>query len=204
MILGKWGLNFLVLIALLLIYISWNTTLQPVEPNRSLVEVATSEEPVQVVLSEAVIMNMNGCRLEAKARFKVTARILGIHHYWNGHEAKVSPLDLALGWGVMSDQEVLKRIRIAQGGRWYRWSVSSWHVSRSDIETHSANMHIIPADSTIKSELKALRVGEVVELSGYLVNVYDGSWRWLTSLTRNDVGQGSCEVFYVEKLSRSF
>jgi len=62
-------------------------------------------------------------------------------------------------------------------------------------------MHMIPADDRIEKMLKSVRPGEVVKLSGYLVqvNASDG-WHWKSSLTREDTGNGACEVVYVKEL----
>jgi hypothetical protein len=60
---------------------------------------------------------------------------------------------------------------------------------------------MIPADGAIESTLKSIRPGQVVKISGYLVqaNASDG-WHWKSSLTREDTGSGACEVVYVKAL----
>ena len=49
--------------------------------------------------------------------------------------------------------------------------------------------------------IKGARKGQVVALEGYLVKVIskDGWW-WKSSLTRNDTGNGACEVIWVEEV----
>ena len=61
-------------------------------------------------------------------------------------------------------------------------------------------MHIIPADEMIEDDIKDIREGQIVELSGYLVRA-DGNngWRWISSLTRDDTGARACELFYVRR-----
>jgi len=66
---------------------------------------------------------------------------------------------------------------------------------------HSANTHVIPADTSVARQLRGLRVGQVVHLRGYLVNgVRDDGAYINTSLTRSDSGPGSCEVVLVEQV----
>ena len=73
-------------------------------------------------------------------------------------------------------------------------------IPRADIETNSANMHLIPADSAIEKRIKSARVGQVVSLSGYLVNVRaDDGFAIESSVKRGDTGPGSCEVVWVEE-----
>lgn len=117
-----------------------------------------------------------------------------------GRESDLSPVDLALGWGKMSDERVLDSIDISQSGRWYRWRTDKLPIPMREIETHSANMHLIPANKSIKSTINRTRIGDIVEFSGNLIRVdaKDG-WRWLSSLSRTDNGGHSCELIWVEK-----
>ena len=63
-------------------------------------------------------------------------------------------------------------------------------------------MHMIPASDEVYSVLKEIRNGDIIELSGSLVNVADDNdgWRWKSSQTRNDTGNGACELIWVESL----
>ncbi len=157
--------------------------------------------PKQTSLSgNAPHFEKNGYDLTALARFDLTARTLGIERYRFDREADLSPMDVALGWGPMSDSAVLAQISIRQGGRFYYWSTPDLPVPRREIEVNSANMHLIPARREIGKKLDALRPGSIVTLRGYLVEAqaHDG-WRWRSSLTREDTGNGACELFWVEE-----
>jgi hypothetical protein len=68
----------------------------------------------------------------------------------------------------------------------------------------SANMHLIPATKAIEKKLKNLRPGNVVALKGYLVDVQgEGGFSWKSSLTREDTGNGACELIWVEEVEIS-
>ena len=60
-------------------------------------------------------------------------------------------------------------------------------------------MHLIPADAAVARTLQTMRSGQIVRLGGYLVEVRvkDG-WQCRGSLSRDDAGQGSCEVILVQ------
>jgi len=137
-----------------------------------------------------------------KASFEIRARVLSAENYYLRREAAVSPIDLALGWGPMSDQAILDRIDISQSGRWYRTRYQyPAPIDDRQIIQNSSNMHMIPANKRIKKVLKQLRHGELVTLKGYLVDVdHDSGWYWRTSMTRKDTGQGACEIVYVESV----
>ena len=163
--------------------------------------VLAPENPLQTDLGIAEVHTINGYQITPLATFSVKARVLASKSYYMGREADLSPVDLALGWGPMSDEAVLSQIDINQGNRFYFWQVSAFPIPREEIETHSANMHMIPADSRVEKILKSVRVGQVVELDGYLVEAKaDDGWHWKSSLTRKDTGNGACELVLVKSV----
>lgn len=148
----------------------------------------------------AATIKLNGYTVIPVQAYAIEARVLSVKEYSSGRESDLSPLDLALGWGKMSDEAVLSDIRISQNNRFYFWSVDTFPIPREAIETQSANVHMIPVDETVADTLSSVRKGQVVKLEGYLVNVEatDG-WRWKSSLSRSDTGNGACELMYVTK-----
>ncbi len=161
-----------------------------------------ARDPVQTH-ADGLHFSKKGYRIDVLERFAIDARVLGVAHYRFDREAEIAPVDLALGWGPMSDTAVLDRISISQGGRFYTWHVDEFPIPRRDIETHSANMHMIPANEAVELELERLRAGAVVRVEGYLVEAHarDG-WHWRSSLTREDVGAGACELVWVEHVTQ--
>lgn len=140
--------------------------------------------------------------LHPQATFALTARVLARENYHFDAGAELAPTDLAIGWGRMSDSAVLERMRLSQGGRFFYWQVRQFPIPEREIETHSANLHMIPADAMVAHQLRRVRAGDVVTLNGLLVNADKASgWHWRTSMTRDDTGDGACELVYVESLS---
>jgi hypothetical protein len=154
--------------------------------------------PVQEDSSSASEFELNGYDITPLKSFQIKARVLGRENYSSGRESDLSPVDLALGWGRMSDESVVSKISISQSGRFYHWHVDEFPIPRREIETHSANMHLIPSNGVVLDSVKQIKTGDVVEIEGYLVNVKarDG-WRWNSSLTRDDTGGGACELIWV-------
>jgi hypothetical protein len=161
--------------------------------------ILAAETPRQVTLDSTPTLHLDNYHVEPLAQFSVQARVLGTERYRLGREAEISPVDFALGWGAMSDSRVLDRIDISQRGRFYFWRVDEFPIPREEIESHSANMHMIPANASVARRLKDVRPGQVVRLRGYLVAVTaDDGWQWRSSLSRTDTGSGACELFWVE------
>jgi hypothetical protein len=163
--------------------------------------VLVAEDPVQREVYTSSYREKSGYRIAFLASFDIRARVIGAERYRFDRGAALAPVDLALGWGVMSDSTLLQQLSIFQGGRFYSWSAKSYPVSRTVIETHSANMHMIPANDDIERRVKSIRAGNLVHIKGYLVEVTgkDGL-RWKSSLTRSDTGAGACELIWVESL----
>lgn len=140
--------------------------------------------------------------LTPRARFSATVRVLARERYYIDALAPIAPVDLAVGWGPMSDSAVLAAFDISQSNRFYYWHADELPLPREEIESHSANWHIVPASAAVDRALRRVRVGEVVRLEGELVDVDGpdgGSAR--TSLRRDDTGAGACEIILAESFS---
>jgi hypothetical protein len=160
-------------------------------------------EPEQVILKQGPAWKRGERLICALARFNMKGRVLSTERYRWDATADLSPIDVALGWGPMSDQRILDALEIVQGNRRYvlfplgDTPPLPWPV----IMVSSSNVHMIPADSVIEGQLKSLRVGQLIEVSGFLVGVQEkGQWVWVSSLSRKDTGDGACEILWVEQM----
>ncbi|HUP91251.1 MAG TPA: hypothetical protein VM074_03315 [Solimonas sp.] len=163
--------------------------------------VLVAEEPLQQpVPSGEIRFQLKGYELEALARYHIRARLLGREPYRWDASAKLSPLDFALGWGVMSDSTVLDQLDLEQSSRYFSWRFEGTPPVPPDLlQRSAANTHLIPADDGIAGSLDKMRPGQLVELDGYLVAVSgNDGFRWRSSLVRTDGGAGACEVMYVQ------
>jgi hypothetical protein len=165
------------------------------------VGITAPDQPKQINISETREWNLDEFRFKALAEYQIKARVLSRNNFSVGKESEISPLDLALGWGPMSDQSIIDKIDISQSNRWYRWRADVLPISSREISLNSANVHIIPKDKIIEDKFDEVYKGSLIEMKGYLVEVTtsDG-WRWKSSLKRDDTGGGSCELFWVEDL----
>lgn len=160
--------------------------------------VLVREDPVQHDIASAVLVERGSFHLRPRAEFSATVRILHREDYSLGAFAKLVPTDFAVGWGPMSDSGVLEHIEISQGNRFYFWRTKSWPIPRNEIETHSANWHVIPESANVSRVLDHLRAGSLVELRGELVDIEGSEGGMRTSLTRDDTGAGACEILLAE------
>ncbi len=169
-----------------------------------------TENPVQSGLrgasAEPLVWEESGAiwTLQPKATYQIAGRVLGNKPY-SDWESSTVPRDLALGWGEMSDPAVDEWISWRQSGRWYyyTWNSESPYNGRT-IGNQSANVHIIPATENLDKALRDVGRDDLVYLEGRLVDIAMENGRLTqtvsTSLSRQDSGNGACEIMYVEQL----
>ena len=150
------------------------------------------------IVGPRVPWEYKGAILEPLASYRIQARVLSRLDYEGTPIDAVMPMDLALGWGLMSDEANVVRADVEQGGRWYtyRWKGAPpsgpWASS-------SANTHLIPATPEVERQLRSVRVGHWVRMTGRLVSVkLPGQPTLRSSLSRGDQGGGACEILWVE------
>ena len=168
-------------------------------------QVLADDEPLQSPVPPSLApFRLAKAQLQPLAGFSVDARVLSREDYHIGRESDLSPTDLALGWKRMRDDAVLSRLSISQSSRWYhyRWSGDA-PLPPAEIAQSSANMHMIPSNAAVAASLHRVRPGDHVRVDGWLVEADEADgWHWRSSLTRDDVGDGACEVVYVCAITR--
>ena len=160
--------------------------------------------PVQTLDRLPTGFSHQGYTIKPLATYRVTAVVLSRSRYRNDPGAKLAPVDLALGWGPMSVAGVINDLSISQSGRWYDYAWKGEPPLEVDaIAQNSANTHCLPATREVRAQLLNVKRHELVTLSGYLVEVtHPDGYRWLSSLTRQDVRGGSCEVMWITSVDR--
>ncbi len=165
--------------------------------------VLVPDDPVQTMLTTSDSWQRGAYRIEPLARYDISARVVSTRSYWMGRESNVSPVDFAVAWGEMSDQALLDQFHFNHGSRhFYFRPRGPMPLPMEEVNSHVANMHLIPANDDVAAHLEAVSAGQIVTMGGYLVQVEgpDGFF-WKSSLSRTDKGDGACELMWVEQLS---
>ena len=150
-----------------------------------------------------------GQSIQVLQPFKGDFRILGSKVYTDDEQAKFSPIDYAVSWGLFAEPEIARRISVNQYDRFLNWKIDKLPVPAEQAMQMVSNMHIIPATPEIAKVIQNVKRGDLVRLSGELVEVKDQDLVWTSSLTPTDTGDGACEVFrvssiqWIEKVQRS-
>ena len=160
-----------------------------------------ADEPLQDESDTDEPIVLGDFTLTPLACYEIRALVLSRKEY-SDDASELSPLDLALGWGPMSNQAVVDNLDITQTNRFYLWRSSRLPISIKEISVSSANTHIIPADEAVRDKLDDVVRGSIVYMSGYLVRVSGSKgFRWGSSMRRDDTGNGACELMYVEEIT---
>lgn len=189
--------NRLVLLVLL-IAVGW--FLWPAAARRHPPGVLVSPTPELSMIEKGKSWNHEGYLVTPLAEYRIKARVLGRARYWTGRESDLARYDLAVGWGVMSDQKVLDQMSLSQDGRWYHYE---WKgdppADPSQMASQSKNMHIIPASVMVQRAVERVVEGDLVDLDGKLVEIKatDG-WSWRSGINDSETGAHSCKLYWVE------
>jgi hypothetical protein len=172
-------------------------------------EIDISKDPVQTpyTAKDAIIIEKGDIKLSMKplAKYEASAIVARKRFYSGGWQGKVAPVDLVLVWGRLAEPDYDKYMTYTQRDRWYYFEYKAGSpFNASYVYANSSNNHIVPANENIYKAIRSIKKKEKAVFEGYLVSLngsYEGQkvW-WNTSLSRNDSGDGSCEIFYVERI----
>ena len=179
---------------------------QRVDPERA------AGEPEQVLVTNEPAIEFEAkhhhIRLQPRATYKITGYAAETSRKLLDQWDFVVPMDVALVWGSIADPAVLSHLKFHLSERYvsYRYDAGTPAVAVGKLPSHIANNHLIPANEEVADALARIAIGDLVTLHGKLVDleIHDAGGRQVfsarTSLTRDDVGSGACEIIWVESV----
>ena len=141
-----------------------------------------------------------GQSIEVLQNFYGDFRILGYKYYQDDAQAKFSPVDFAVSWGLFAHPYIASKIQVEQYDRYLKWGIDRLPVSAEEAMQMVSNIHIVPANPQIAQEIKAVAKGDLVRLKGELVEIKADDMVWRSSVRPDDIGDGACEVFRVSSI----
>lgn len=173
-------------------------------------------EPIQTDYSDTIYMDVKDShfKIDRIAKYEITGRILEVHKFFRSkilsenNFNNLSPLDLGIGWGKLSPKDSYSDILefYSLGSRFLYFKINDISkISVDEVSNSFSNNHIIPANKKIEKQALKIRKNDYVKIEGYLVNVYqtidNKNFYWTTSTSRNDTGDGACEIIYVTNIT---
>lgn len=141
-----------------------------------------------------------GQSIEVLKPFNGDFRILGYKYYTDDEQAKFSPVDFAVSWGLFANPFIASKISVQQYDRYLKWGIDRLPVPAEQAKQMVSNIHIVPADPKIAQKIQQVTRGDLVRLKGDLIEIKADDLVWRSSLSPSDVGDGACEVFRVKSI----
>ena len=138
-------------------------------------------DPPQVVPAgdDAPTFERDGYVLRPLAQFKAQARVVSVERYGRDRQAKLSPRDFVLGWGPLSDTTTFKGVDVAQTERTLVFESYDPKLPKETVAAYLVNLHVVAADEKLDAQVRDVRRGSIVRISGWLVEAKAGDgWRW--------------------------
>ena len=183
-------------------------------------------EPIQTEASWGVIMKVDwiDVYIDYLAKYDISWRIISIRDYiWADVIRKLWPRDFTIGWWKLWRKDYIDKFNwndMKDRRIYYR--LKKWNESRfkeefwwdfkqplpSSFLTSFSNNHPIPSNKRIKLLMKKIKEWDAIRLKWYLIYAH---WtaknnlqrhRWPSSLVRNDIWDGACEIMYVTDITR--
>ncbi len=201
--------RYLLLTSLALIALGWwqEDTL----PAPATLSPAIATEPTQTRVTEpAFEVSAQDIRYRVQPRYayELNAVVVSRHHSdawwdraheeWNDH---INLLDLCVVWGESATSDAYRKVSFSNTQFECHWS---WRGEVAFNNNQASNNHLVTADPALGKQLKGIRVGDQIRLTGWLVDyttVKDGQvlGTRTSSERRTDDGPGACEVLYVRE-----
>ena len=166
-----------ILIGLLILGVWFYETMRPVPQPPGIL--APDPPHIGAVTQKGRTFVRNDYVFTELAEFEARARVLSTERYGRDRESQAVLVDVVLGWGRMSDSVTLKHVDVAQTQRRVLSKSYDPAFPDAELEASIANLHLVTSDPAPEKTIKQLRAGNVVRLTGYLVEVAGGDgWRW--------------------------
>jgi len=164
-------------------------------------QISARSTPVQAEIAPFEVDLGFGFQGIATHRYTLAGQVLLRRPYTWDATAKISPVDLAIGWGVMAAPEALDTFMFAGGKRIVHIRGTDAAHDPWPIMSLWSNTHIIPASDAVRETALALQPGQRVRLHGYLMKVSGARGLiWEGSTSRDDRGFSACEIMLVERI----
>jgi hypothetical protein len=122
------------------------------------------------------------------------------------HEAwgdTLNTADICVVWGEDAFNSYLNRFHFSHDDWTCFFQTQDSTAYRSFRTDQFSNNHMLPADPEVAKEIAEIEIGDQIEFDGYLVDYsINGRAARRTSITRNDIGNGACEIVYTTSLRR--
>jgi hypothetical protein len=143
------------------------------------------------------------CKVLPLAYYNISGKVLGTKRYDTGSifdkaDERVNPFDIVIGWGPLLDDELGQKVSLVMTGKSIKIRASQ---EFDYLKGYASNNHIILENPDQYEFFLDLNKGDLVSISGRLVNMECGSYSIESSLRRTDSASESILVSHAEKIN---
>lgn len=164
---------------------------------------SVNQEPIQKLVQHKTI-KFKGYILRYQASYDIKARVVHAKRYNWDNLSNLITHDFGVVWGKISKTDIFNLFTWNQRNRFLIYAIRQDYIQKIGgkkyINSHIANIHLIPKNWIIESKLNKVKSYDIIEIKGYLVDIYYKNHVVYTSLSRTDTGPGACEVILVNNV----
>lgn len=169
------------------------------EPN----QYATSEGPIKISQEGFTAL------LTPQYEYEISGLVVTQYESdtWYDYSHKNDPFnskDVCVIWGANIENDNYKQGDFSSGEFTCFWYFDDQEMFTTFDDSAISNNHLIPSTKDTQKQIEKARIGDQIKITGYLVTyeVTDDEKNQIigfrgTSTTREDTGDGACEVVYV-------
>jgi hypothetical protein len=177
-------------------------------------EVLQEPQQVKIVQTAPIEFTRNNYRFTVTPLYRYSISGLVVSKFDYGkipltRSDQAFPVDFCLIWGSNAANKVhqKKTIRFSQDCRWCQ---VEWSRTVEGFSMHKlSNNHLLVDNDLLEKKVRSILRGDQVQINGLLVSLKAVNISksdtfnpvhasWISSVTREDVGAGACEVIYVQ------
>lgn len=210
--------NFLlVLVAVIILMLAINSTNHSNLRNQnsiSGIDITKIEEPIQTLYDgQREKVNINGLDMEIEKlySYEITGKVIKTYNYeeyYTGNKTynTIASKDVGIVWGKLAEEKNLEKMEFEmRGGRTLRITINDTSLfsnigGEDNFWYYISNNHLITTDEKILKLIDEIKEGDLIQIKGYLINVYGDNFRLTSSVIRTDHGNHGCEVLLVEDI----
>jgi hypothetical protein len=184
---------FLVLV-ILLSYFLWDQ-----RPIKHGIGITAPEAPTLVKINRHQGFGVDHYNLVPTWKIETTARVLANKKYWFDDKTNLAPFDFVLGWNQLSDERILNQVKTPIKNRDFSIDVIRPPLTLHEIRQQILFMHAIPANEQVSEQLNSIRVGHIVTMRGYIVDINDrSSLIWRSSYNERNHRLDNSQIVFIE------
>lgn len=135
------------------------------------------------------------------ALVQIDGRVIAASHYYFDRMSRISPMDVVLGWDTLSDESVYDLLDFSTSSRDYEWDANRELITENEIRNSTGLFHLVPADERMRHQLKTVKIGDILVIQGYYVNVKSAAGlKWQSKSTGSSMNNVVGKILYIDQL----